>query len=282
MKDQEKQGSAELIAIIVFVALIIGLVMTNRWLQKQASDIASKPIDAPTIETVSEKKQAPPTKKRKGEVVRKTRFSPDRKCKINVFYQEGVEIARNKSSKGKVYDQTGEIPDGKVKFTNESNGTYGVEYYRNGERHGPAKIYYKDGVLRQETYYQYGKLMTNTEYFQDGIVRMEEDYADAREYGDESEVGIGKVYFRDGTLKYEWYMTVTEPIGFKKSYNGKGRLVAEFYYDEYGQLMEPKETVPGLDVSPGTDAPIAADVPLNPEARTIINKPPKQIFIPNE
>ena len=41
---------------------------------------------------------------------------------------------------------------------------------------------------------------------------MEEDYTDAREYDDGREVGIGKVYSRDGMVKYEWYIVNSEAL----------------------------------------------------------------------
>ena len=280
MKNLEKQGSAGLIAIIIFVALIIGLVMTNRWLQKEASDIASKPIDTLTVEPLFQKKQATQTKKGKGEIIRKTRFSPDRKHEINRFYQGGEEIASFKSSKAEIYDRSGKIPDGRVRFVNDSDGTYGVEYYRDEERHGPVKLYYSDGQLKKEFYYQYGTLMTCTEYYHDGTIRMEEDYSDAREHMDDTEVGIGKVYSRNGVLKYEWYMTNNEPIGFKKSYNQRGELVDEVYYDEYGQLIEQEEVLPSSGTPRSTKASPDINMPLNPNTPPIVEKPPKQIFVP--
>ena len=285
--NQANKGSAGVIAIVIIVMLIVGLVMVNQWLQKQAGEITSQPIVTSTAALTSApvKKEAPKIK-RTGEVIRKTRFSPDRKYEINIFYQGGVEVARNKTSNGNAYDQTGEIPDGKVKFINASNETYGVEYYRDQKRHGSANIYYSDDVLKQEIDYQYGKLMTNKEYYHDGSVRMEEDYSNARDSRGEEEVGIGKVYSRDGTLRYEWFMTVTEPIGYKKSYNSNGDLVAEFYYDEYDQPMEPKEEALSPDASPSVEAPISTDVPRNihmlsgPDTPPTVDKPPKQIFVP--
>ncbi len=280
MTNQKNKGSAGVIAIVVFVILVLVLVMTNRWLQEQANSIVSEPVDVPIFEPVSQKEKAPKTKKGTGEVIRRTRFSPDRKYEINVFYQGGAEIARNRSSKEGAYDQTGEIPDGKVKFINESSKTYGVEHYRNQERHGPAKIYYSDDVLQKEIYYQYGKLMTTTEYYHDRTIRMEEDYTDAREHLDERDVGIGKVYFRDGTLKYEWYLTVTKPIGFEKSYDGKGRLTGEFYFDEYGQPIEARE-VPSIVNTPSeAGAPPRIRTPKNIDIPLAVEKMPKQIFIP--
>ena len=288
MNVYEKRGASGVIAIIIFVVLVTVVVMANRWLEKETGKIVSDSVEAPVVSQKAPTEQKKPKIKRTGEVIRKTRFSPDRKYKINVFYQGGGEIARYKTSRGKVYDQSGEIPDGKVKFMNKFDKTYGVEYYRNGKRHGPAKLYYSNGQLRKEYDYYYEKLMTCTEYFHDGTVRMEEDYTNARDSRSEKEVGIGKVYSQDGTLKYEWFMTVTEPIGYKKSYNSRGDLVAEFYFDEFGQPIEKEEEPPsvavatGSTVAPVPNVPAASAVVLDPSIPPPATKPHKQIFIPTE
>jgi len=244
MTDQEDKKF--MVPVIIFIAVIIGLVMFNKWLQQKTDDIVARPINAPTIKPLpspSQTEKIAQPKKRRGEVTKKTRLAPERTYEISVFYQEGEEIARHKVSGRMVYDQTGEIPDGRVKFTNESNETYGAEFYRDGERHGPAKTYYKEGQLERETDYLYGRLMTSKEYYIDGIARMEEDYNDARERKGKGEVGTGKVYFRDGTIKYEWHLTNSDPIGFNKSYNRNGELVAEIYRDEYGQIIPPQKAI---------------------------------------
>ncbi len=241
MMRMKNKGSAVVVMVVIAAMMIVAIVFANRWLQKQASSIVSEPAKAPTVLT-PQKKVSAPVKKGKEEVIRKTQFSPDRKYSINVFYQGGVEIARNRSSRSEgVYDQVGNIPDGRVKFINESKETYGVEYYRDQKLHNTSKIYYRDGAIKEEIYYQYGELKTSVEYFYDGAVRMERDYTDAREYFEEDEVGVGKVYFRDGTLKYEWSMTNGDPVGFKKSYNGQGELVSEVYYDGEGKIAASKE-----------------------------------------
>lgn len=289
MNVYEKRGASGVIAIIIFVVMVTVIVMANRWLEKETGKIVSKSVDAPVVSQKAPTEQKKPKIKRTGEVIRKTRFSPDRKYKINVFYQEGVEVARNRSAKGEAYDQKGEIPDGKVKFINESNETYGVEYYRNGKRNGPAKTYYKDGALREDTYYQFGKLMTSTEYYSNGNVRRQEDYTNARENIKGIETGVGKICFWDGTIKYEWHFTVTEPIGFQRFYNGRGDVVKTVYYDEYGQRIPPEEA----PVFPGTETPPAKNMPeegtspetnapQDPEGPLTTDRPPKQIFIPTE
>ena len=230
------------IIICIFVGMIIGLVKLNKWIQAQVGDIVEQPAQTTAVESPPiEKAEIPKPKRRTGEVIRKTRLAPERTFETSIFYQGGKEIARHKvSRKGIIYDQTGEIPNGKVKFINETDHTYGVEYYRGGVRNGPARVNYKDGSLKYEANYQYGKLMARKEYYYDGNVKMEEDYTDAREYDDGREVGIGKVYSRDGMVKYEWYIVNSDPVGYHKSYDRKGRLTAAIYYDQDGNVVEPQ------------------------------------------
>ena len=167
-------------------------------------------------------------------------MAPDRSFELSIFYQGGEEIARHRvDRKGALYDQTGIIPDGKVKFVNETNETYGAEIYKDGKRHGPMKAFYKDGILMQESYYQFGRLVTSKEYFHNGTLRMEVDYSDAREYDDGRDVGTGKVYSQDGRLKYEWKLTNTDPVGYQKSYNRQGALTGEVYFDGSGNIIPP-------------------------------------------
>lgn len=250
MEETNNKNFTGFIIGFILIAFIAGLVMVNNWLQKETSDIVAHSINTSTIKPLPspQKKELVP-KKRIGEVIRKTRLAPERTFEISVFYQGGDEIARHKVAKDMTYDNEGEIPDGRVKFINESNKTYGAEFYRGGRRHGPAKVYYRDGPLKREMEYQYGRLIKNKEYYHDETLRMEEDFTDAREYNDNREVGIGKVYFRDGTLKYEWFMVNSEPTGFNRSYDTRGRLVYEVLFDEYGQIVQ-SQAVPTEDAGP--------------------------------
>ena len=85
--------------------------------------------------------------------------------------------------------------------------------------------------------YRYGTLQKNKDYYTNGTLRLEVDYTNARNLVDEKEVGIGKLYFQDGTLKYEWDITANNKIGFKKSYNRNGKLRAETYFDSQGVII---------------------------------------------
>ena len=280
MSTQENKGSV-LVGIIVFVLIIIGLVLINNWLQKAADEIVSKPEEILVIEPLPEKKKPVKVIKKTEEVFRKIWPSPDRTYRINIYYQDGVEIARNTEKNGEFYDQTGEIPDGKVKFINETNETYGVEYYLDQKLNGSSRMFYKDGVLMSESLYQFGKLMTRAKYYYDGTVRREEDYTNARGNLNGPETGIGKVYSRDGMIMYEWHFTVTEPIGFRKRYDSRGIVYDAEYYNEFDQRIEPEETVSIPDEPEEPVTVFQPDIIGNPSDPPPIEKPPKQIFIPS-
>lgn len=234
-----------LVILCIFVGAIIAMINLNKWIQGEVSSIGEQPAPVATVESQPvEKVKTPKFKKRHGEVTRKTRLAPNRSYEASVFFQGGEEIARHKvSRKGLVYDQEGKIPNGKVKFINETDQTYGVEYYRGGLRHGSARVNNKDGSLKAESTYQYGKLMTRKEYYSDGILGMEEDYTDAREYDDGREVGAGKVYYRDGMVQFEWYLTNSDPKGYHRSYDRKGGITGVIYFDKDGNEVESKAEI---------------------------------------
>jgi antitoxin component YwqK of YwqJK toxin-antitoxin module len=171
-------------------------------------------------------------------IVRKDRLSPGRNYQESVFYLNDMEVARQKIVNEKVVESSGEIPEGRIDFLDEFKKTYGAEYYLQGKKSGPSRTYFADGRSNIEAYYQWGKLLWKREYYNDGGIRLEVNYEDAREQTGNKERGAGRVYYRDGTIKYEWNLTNSEKIGFKKSYNQDGGLRAAFYFDEYGQPVE--------------------------------------------
>ncbi len=171
-------------------------------------------------------------------ITRRDKLSPGRDYIESVFYLNKEEIARQKIVNGKTVESSGEIPRGRVDFVDDSKNTYGAEHYARGKKEGSSQTYFADGRMNAEAYYRQGKLLWKKEYYNDGAIRIELNYEDARENADEKETGIGKVYYRDGTLKYEWNLTNSERIGFRKSYNQDGALRAAFYFDEHGQPVE--------------------------------------------
>ena len=229
-----------IISIIVFV-LFVALIV---WVQSQTSKITKEEEPAPVVATSVV--QEAPKKIPVGEVVRRTRVQRASDYIENIFYVGDEVIARQMVYADGRMDQEGKIPNGPVKFFDEYQQTYGVEYYYDGKKHGTIKTYSQDGTLKSEAEYVYGQLVKNKEYYSSGLVRFEFDSSDAIISGDQREVGIGKLYYPDGKLKYEWNLTRTNKGGYKRSYNQDGTLRAESFFDENGQFL--KENRPAIVV----------------------------------
>jgi len=158
----------------------------------------------------------------------------------NIYYLGEEEIAREKETKDGIVEQTGFIPDGKIKFVNDYQKTYGEENYRFGKKHGISKSYFQDGTLHMESEYEDGQMLWSKEYFTQGHLRYEVNFKDARLEPIKNENGIGKIYHLNGRLKYEWNVTKSRQRAYKKSYNRIGTLMYEAYFDSRGKLI--KET----------------------------------------
>ena len=202
--------------------------------------LSSGPTTTPEVIPVARVKEMPKKKHLAGEVVRKNRLVPGMNFEESTFYIGDQEIARQKIVGEKVVETGGEIPDGKVKFFDEYHNTYGEEFYHKGKKHGVADTYYQNGELKSSAEYFLGTLILTKEFYRDGTVRMEENYQDAMEFPDDPnrETGMGKVYFPDGTLKYEWDFVKNNTMNYKKSYNRNGELTLELYYDKNGDLLK--------------------------------------------
>jgi antitoxin component YwqK of YwqJK toxin-antitoxin module len=168
------------------------------------------------------------------------RLDPNRKFYVARFFCEDQELLTCEISGDRVYDCSDIIPDGNVKFVNETDQTYGEQSYFNGVRDGQRREYYHTGQLKTETQYVMGSLEMTREYFIDGILKMEQDLTDALWFSsgkDNIETGVGKVYYRDGTLMYEWHLTNQDQGGYKKSYNQDGQVVSLRRFNERGELV---------------------------------------------
>jgi antitoxin component YwqK of YwqJK toxin-antitoxin module len=192
------------------------------------------PSAPPPVQTITPPAAVPPkAKPSSGDVTRTTIVVRGRDYLEHIFYRGGEETARIKEFNDGTFESSGEIPDGKVKFKDEYAGTYGEEFYQDGRRQGLTQTYFSDGRLKSSSEYLYGRLIRKKEYYPGGLLRFEVDYSDARDY-DDDEVGIGKLYFPNGALKYEWSLINRESRGFKKSYNQDGTLRAVTYFDGKG------------------------------------------------
>ncbi|MBI5149862.1 MAG: hypothetical protein HZA28_03725 [Candidatus Omnitrophica bacterium] len=233
---------AKIIALLV-IGGFAAMVMTNQWLQKSVQEITRHPAPTavamapPAPVTAKEAPQPNALYRKHGQkVLRKDRLSPGRDYMESVFYLDGEEIARQKIVNGTVLDSDGQIAQGKVDFIDESKATRGVEYYKDGQKNGPSLTYFSSGQLNVDAYYQNGALLRKKEYYNNGALRIEINYEGARTNMAGKEAGDGKVYYRDGVVKYEWHFTQSDKVGYQRSYNPDGTLRAAFYFDENGQL----------------------------------------------
>jgi len=243
MNDQKKNNTLVVTLVTVLVLLMAGMMLMNHWLRREANKIKDyskkQPVFAVAVQD-NPSSAAGSQETMQGEVIRRARVVRGEEYIENIFYIGNTEIARFKESHEGQSDFQGTIPDGKVNFVDEYKNTRGEEYYKYGKRHGESRSYYADGKLKAEEQYRLGRLMLKKEYYNDGLLRFEVDYEDARSWGDNKEVGVGKLYHRDGTLKFEWHITRSESPGFKKSYNKDGSLRHAAYYDDFGRLIEEK------------------------------------------
>ena len=230
---QRKSGNIFLVSLLIICLAGVGL---NAWVQNEfkKNKKVKKTAVSSAIKSIQKVRTSIRNKARK--IVRKTLLDPSRKFSTNIFYVDNIEISRHKVSfDGKVFNQSGEDLDGEVKFFNP-DGTYGEEIYRDNKRHGKSLTYYKNGILKSNIFYRYGKMLSHKEYYPDERIRMEVDYRDARMNVKKGENGVGKLYFKNGKVKFEWNLTMSQSRGFKKSYNRLGKLMGEVYYDEGGNV----------------------------------------------
>ena len=172
------------------------------------------------------------------DVVRKTHVIRGQDYSVDIFYQDDQQIASQRQGTQGSSDLEGQIPDGRVRFYNEHDKTYGEEYFKRGQRHGLSKTYYPDGRLMKESHYLLGELVAEKEYYKDGRLRAEMDLSRAcRDCGTGHEKGEGKLYYSNGRLKYEWNFN-NGTLGYQKAYTKNGELRFEAHYDQQGNRRE--------------------------------------------
>ncbi len=171
------------------------------------------------------------------EVIRKTKVIRGEDYVIDVFYKGEEEIALQRRGADGQKEIEGNLPEGKVKFIDETTGIYGEEYYKRGEKTGICKTYFPSGELMKEMYYINGVLMTEKEFYESGQLRSEADYSRACDtcHG-KHEKGAGKLYYRNGRLKYEWNFN-SGISGYQKAYTRTGELRFEAHYDREGNQI---------------------------------------------
>ncbi|MCA9400886.1 MAG: hypothetical protein KC713_04620 [Candidatus Omnitrophica bacterium] len=171
-------------------------------------------------------------------ISKKIYLSPGRDFYEARIFQGEKQIATQVIKNNAITRQNGDIPDGKLEFINTHDQTYGHEHYKNGMIDGIAVAYFESGRLKKEEEFREGRLLKVKEFYPTGELRFICDYRNAREWGDNPEVGEGKVYHKNGKIKYEWNITTQLFKGYKKSYNRFGQLTSETYYDNQGNIVE--------------------------------------------
>ena len=238
LKLSDQRGRMAIMALVV-IALVVFISFISNKLQQEVTQIESDRKQVPIkAAIVPQPSTQPPKTNLTGQVTRKTMVVRGNDMMEHWFYQDGQIIAKQHVSNAGVIDTEGTMPEGKVKFEDSYKQTFGEEFYKDGVRNGYSTTYYKTGELKERAFYSKGMLVTKTEFYTDGRPRFEVDYSDSRNLEDKTEVGVGKLYWSNGFLKYEWNLTNRDPIGFKKSYNQDGALRHAVYFDEYNNIVE--------------------------------------------
>ncbi|HSA31716.1 MAG TPA: hypothetical protein P5160_07955 [Candidatus Omnitrophota bacterium] len=227
------------ILVILVLGFLIVLVVLNLFIMSQ---IKTKKEPLPTL---AEETSIPKPVNRRPSVPtemlsQREWLDMNREYRECVVYADQTEIARYKISvhDKKMFDLTGALPDATVPFEDINTHVKGTVSYQGNKRHGKYLEYFDNGKVSKEIAYYRDILRTLKEYFYDGRLRMEVDYTDAIFKPGDAEVGVGKVYARDGVLKYEWNLTNRSTNRYKKSYNIDGRLTEVLTFDAYGNLLE--------------------------------------------
>ncbi len=228
--------------ILIGVALVTGCVI-NIVVMRRLEGVSVKPVvqeEAVDDETVSGRLIVAPSVEMTMMVV----MDPSRTYNLHFVSLNGEQIGRFKSQGERIFDMSGDVPDGKVAFENTTTKTYGNAEWRDGAWDGEYREYFKTGQLRFIKEYDRGKIVWMKEYFTSGDLRMEIDYRDALNVPDEVETGHGIVYFNDGRVMYEWNLTNRDPNRYKKAYNRHGQLVEILRFDPSGQLIKTERVTP--------------------------------------
>jgi antitoxin component YwqK of YwqJK toxin-antitoxin module len=203
---------------------------------------ADQPNEKGKIDTENQKGDPDPGPAAGQKVVRKTRLDPRGGGYLESLFLKGGEVvATYKESKGKIYDATGKIPDGKVEFFDEVAKIQGEEFYEAGRRHGAYKEFYPNGQLKKEAQYKSGRVVRNREYYSSGLLRLDQDLSNARWYMIDSRTmkqGVGKLYYPNGAVEREWDFTSVDEGGYIKFYGKDGGLKGVEKYDNGGNLIE--------------------------------------------
>jgi len=218
--------------LLGFIVLLIGLVLFDPSCLKVKN---KKPI--PAAQTAPHK-ASEPSKNLTGQIRRVSHVERGGDFIEDLFFRGDNEVARQKIEKGVVVDHQGQNINGTVKFFNELDQTYGeVKYFKN-LRHGLSTTYFPDGKVILEEHYREGKIVSSKEFYPVGSVRFESDYSEALNCPTEKEVGVARLYYPSGKIKYEWNLTWRKKGGFKKTYNTDGSLRYVAWFNDKCQKIK--------------------------------------------
>lgn len=239
MYRKAKKSSAKMYFTVIVLIFTGVMIFANKWVESTLNKLLYRAIVSSKITALERKDEENRRRIYKEKVIRKILMNPNRTFAESRLYSEGLLIAQfNSVNNDDIIDLKGVLPEGKVSFINETKETYGEERYQKGKRHGTYIEYYDNGVVYRQAKFYNGELMENTVYYFDGTPRLTADFKDALRFVEDPEVGHGKIFYRNGTLMYEWELTNMLKGGYKKSYNRDGELVEEKIYDNIGDLVE--------------------------------------------
>jgi len=241
-----KKGNIGLIVLIFLVLVVVFISIISNKLHDEVTQLNESKKTPPEAapETVTPPAAAAPSSASKStstKLLRKTIVVRGNDFLEHWFYRGEEVVAKQQVNNDGVLNTEGIIPEGRIDFVDTYKNTTGEEHYRKGVRDGNSTTYYTDGKLKETAKYDSGKLIAKTEYYTDGRKRFEVDYTDSRNLGGDVETGIGKLYYPNEKLKFEWHLTRRDPVGFKKSYNQDGTLRHAAYFDEDNNLIETQE-----------------------------------------
>ena len=240
-------SNKQILTLLGILAAFIMLAVFGQMVTKEIDKLTEAPPPAiPFTQTADIKKEVASGASGTAPIsaLRVERRPPQEEYSESVILVDKKEVARFKTKDGEMFDVTGQIPGGKIKFVNEEEDTYGFEYYREGERDGEYTEYYNNDKLKTEATYRRGRLIYRTVYFRNGTLYMQEDYSSAsrflglRLFKGLKEAGTGKIYQPDGSLRYEWSFLDDSEKNFNKTYDNKGNLLDAHYYNSQGDLLE--------------------------------------------
>ncbi len=171
-----------------------------------------------------------PINQPQGEVLKRIHHLPGGNEVEYFFSINSQKIAYQKMIDGKIIESEGEIPDGIVKFIDHYENVTGEETYKNGKRQGIARTYDNSNLLLRESVYNAGKLVSSKEFYPTGEIRLIANYTNAKQGVNLKEIGVGKIFYRDGSLKYEWRFTNDQTQGTRKAYGKDGQIISEEQY----------------------------------------------------